>query len=223
MDRPAPLPPLVRWHPAPYRSTMGRRAVLALCAAQLVRHATASGAGFCLDGQCINCIYCDGDCYSRCTCYSEINVCCCASPPGYFTRGYEKNACPGGTYQNAYGSVSCKPCNSDPSVLYNIHYRGSVDILECQDALCSTVCSPDNATCQGKQCDSAPSIMKKLSQAPVDQGFCDSLVPRIPTDACTWIVEDGARRPVGVSFAALASLALAWLHIGAGRAAAGAS
>lgn len=63
-------------------------------------------------------------CMLRCTCYSEINVCCCASPPGYFTRGYEKNACPGGTYQNAYGSVSCKPCNSDPSVLYNIHYRG---------------------------------------------------------------------------------------------------
>eukprot|EP00429_Kryptoperidinium_foliaceum_P059309 CAMPEP_0176079418 /NCGR_PEP_ID=MMETSP0120_2-20121206/39722_1 /TAXON_ID=160619 /ORGANISM="Kryptoperidinium foliaceum, Strain CCMP 1326" /LENGTH=188 /DNA_ID=CAMNT_0017413177 /DNA_START=106 /DNA_END=668 /DNA_ORIENTATION=- len=188
---------------------MAPRGVLALCALQLSRQAGAEiGTGLCMDGQCINCIYCAGDCYSRCTCYNDINVCCCSSPPGYFARGYDKIACPGGTYQDDPGSVSCKACDEREDVLYNIHYRGATDKLECMEALCSTVCAPGNTTCEESQCHSAPLIVAKLSEAPVDQAFCDTLTPRIPSSACTWIQHSGAsHRAAPVAAAVLAAAA----------------
>merc|ERR1712194_898578 len=94
-----------------------------------------SGSAFCSIGDCINCFYCDGDCYSHCMCFSDYNTCCCSAPPGHYSRGYRKESCPAGTYQDFLGQGECKACNSSDA-RYDKRIRGAVDHVDCERALC---------------------------------------------------------------------------------------
>mmetsp|Transcript_113742 Transcript_113742/g.307062 ORF Transcript_113742/g.307062 Transcript_113742/m.307062 type:complete len:214 (-) Transcript_113742:64-705(-) len=155
-----------------------------------------TGSGLCADGQCINCMHCDGDCFDSCTCYDEINTCCCSSPPGYYAYGYEKIPCPGGTYQDDIGSTSCKACSASTAVLFRRNYRGAIDQMDCDSARCTNQCGPagSNATCESLHCSTAPTIVAKMNARPPDLAFCKNFDARIPDSACSWFPDSSAPR-----------------------------
>mmetsp|Transcript_74275 Transcript_74275/g.187124 ORF Transcript_74275/g.187124 Transcript_74275/m.187124 type:complete len:198 (-) Transcript_74275:19-612(-) len=154
--------------------------------------ANLDGSGLCANGECINCLYCNGDCYSHCTCYSEINTCCCKSPPGHYAVGYEQVACPGGTYQDRLGKPACKPCSDSSEAYYYLQYRGSIDHLDCEAAKCETVCG-DNTTCQEEKCMTGPAVVAMMESSPKELTFCSSFDTPIPATACSW-TKSGAGR-----------------------------
>eukprot|EP00434_Breviolum_minutum_P040220 symbB.v1.2.035737.t1/scaffold4884.1/size33470/1 len=145
-----------------------------------------SGEGFCDDGECINCNYCDGDCFSACKCETELNSCCCTAPRGHYARGYEKVACPGGTYQDQTGQNLCKPCSVDSTVLFDVNYRGAVDLVDCEEAKvrCS---SCTNATSCEVQCVSSVAVETAMVSKPTDTAFCVGLTEPIGERGCTWL------------------------------------
>ncbi|CAK9048684.1 unnamed protein product [Durusdinium trenchii] len=128
--------------------------------------------GFCPDGECINCRFCDGDCFASCRCETEMNTCCCTAPRGHYARGYEKVPCPGGTYQDQTGQNSCKPCSLDSSVLFDVNQRGAVDLVGCEEARlrCSSSCS-NSTTCE-VTCVSSITVETKMTSNPEDDEFC---------------------------------------------------
>mmetsp|Transcript_89520 Transcript_89520/g.109554 ORF Transcript_89520/g.109554 Transcript_89520/m.109554 type:complete len:191 (+) Transcript_89520:32-604(+) len=146
--------------------------------------------GFCQDGECINCNYCDGDCFSACKCETDLNTCCCTAPRGTYARGYEKIPCPGGTYQDQTGQHSCKPCSVDATVLFDVNYRGAVDLVDCEEAksrCSSSTCA--NATACEAQCVSSIAVETAMVSKPADLVFCEGLTEQIPSRGCSWITE----------------------------------
>ncbi|CAE7936536.1 unnamed protein product [Symbiodinium necroappetens] len=145
------------------------------------------GGGFCEDGRCINCNFCDGDCFDACSCNSELNTCCCLAPPGHFSRGYEKIPCPGGTYQDQTGQHSCKPCSNDASVLFNVDMRGAVDSVDCEEAKCSNenVCGANLTDCSAT-CVSSVFVETAMYAHPTNTTFCSGLEQPIAERGCSW-------------------------------------
>ncbi|CAE7838537.1 unnamed protein product [Symbiodinium sp. CCMP2592] len=143
--------------------------------------------GFCEDGRCINCNFCDGDCFDACSCNSELNTCCCLAPPGHFSRGYEKISCPGGTYQDLAGQRSCKPCSTDASVLFNVDMRGAVDLVDCEEAKCSNenVCGANLTDCSAT-CVSSIFVETAMYAHPTNTTFCSGLEQPIAERGCSW-------------------------------------
>merc|ERR1740139_138719 len=143
-------------------------------------------SGICFPGFCVNCAYCDGDCFSQCTCISDLNFCCCPTPPGHFSRGYGKVPCPGGTYQDDRGEAGCKACNTTNET-YHVHTRGAIDPVDCQESKCSKVCGSGNSintTCEA-ECKSAPEIASLFSVRSVSStAFCLTL--GIEEAECSW-------------------------------------
>eukprot|EP00933_Yihiella_yeosuensis_P062191 TRINITY_DN65132_c0_g1_i1.p1 TRINITY_DN65132_c0_g1~~TRINITY_DN65132_c0_g1_i1.p1 ORF type:complete len:193 (-),score=16.56 TRINITY_DN65132_c0_g1_i1:128-706(-) len=143
-------------------------------------------SALCPDGRCINCIYCNGDCYDSCSCYSDINMCCCASPPGHFSRGYYKVPCPGGSYQDELGQATCKPCNGTDA-LYDLTFRGATDPLDCVEALCQhRDVNMSNATQVAERCMTSSAVRTRMLRQPSDLEFCGSLTPAITESGCSW-------------------------------------
>lgn len=167
---------------------------------------TFAGTGLCPDGQAINTAYCDGDCHSRCICFSDINTCCCPVAPGHFSRGYAKVPCPGGTYQDQAGGLQCKACNTSEA-LYNLNERGAVDLLDCLAAPCSGVCTPGDATCEAQQCMTAPSIVAAMVADEQSMELCRKLAAPIPDEQCSWVVPSASSRAF---LAGNLALVLAW-------------
>mmetsp|Transcript_35452 Transcript_35452/g.57005 ORF Transcript_35452/g.57005 Transcript_35452/m.57005 type:complete len:194 (-) Transcript_35452:79-660(-) len=164
--------------------------------------------GFCPDGECINCQYCDGDCFSACTCETELNTCCCIAPRGHYARGYEKIPCPGGTYQDQTGQNSCKPCSQDATVLFDVNYRGAIDLVDCDEAKsrCSSSSCSNSTACQ-VQCVSSVAVESAMVAKPADTAFCAGLDQQIPTRGCSWRTES-SWAPAATAEALLAVLIL---------------
>ncbi|CAJ1343003.1 unnamed protein product [Effrenium voratum] len=140
--------------------------------------------GFCPDGSCINCNYCDGSCFSTCSCNTELNTCCCQAPPGYYARGYEKIPCPGGTYQDSTGKTSCKLCSTDATELFDVNYRGAVDLVACEEAKCSSRCG--NSTDCEVQCVSSVFVETAMMSHPENITFCSGLEQPVDPQGCSW-------------------------------------
>lgn len=197
----------------PHRTAMPRLLCLAAAVAAFpsrlrlgVLPLVSAETGLCEIGECINCMYCNGDCYENCKCYSDINTCCCKTPPGYYSRGYAKVPCPGGTYQDRVGMGRCKPCNTTDA-LYDLNARGSLDLLDCENSICQA----------GENCVTSSQVTDAMHALPLDAAFCSNMTTPIANLDCSWIPASGARRchswpyvlllPV---FAAVASSA--WLN-----------
>jgi len=155
---------------------------------------SVSGSGLCNIGDCINCFYCDGDCFSQCRCFEGLNTCCCRAPPGYFSRGYEKLQCPAGTYQDVMGGEKCKNCPGDEvTVKYDMNVRGAIDRIDCEFAKCSYTCQGDQA-CEAQNClfsdNGVPKpytitlVKDMMKSRPARTDFCDKV--GIPESGCSW-------------------------------------
>lgn len=121
---------------------------------------------------------------------TELNTCCCIAPRGHYARGYEKIPCPGGTYQDQTGQNSCKPCSLDATVLFDVNYRGAIDLVDCDEAKsrCSSSSCSNSTECQ-VQCVSSVAVESAMVAKPADTAFCAGLDQQIPTRGCSWRTE----------------------------------
>eukprot|EP00931_Biecheleriopsis_adriatica_P069653 TRINITY_DN43478_c0_g1_i1.p1 TRINITY_DN43478_c0_g1~~TRINITY_DN43478_c0_g1_i1.p1 ORF type:complete len:216 (-),score=27.40 TRINITY_DN43478_c0_g1_i1:12-599(-) len=159
--------------------------------------------GFCPDGQCFNCMYCNGDCLDDCSCFSDINTCCCKAPPGHYARGYEAVPCPGGTYQPGVGQISCIPCNTSEGALFDVTYRGAVDLFDCEEARCENQARCGNdAACQAGRCATAVYVQAAMMTHPENITFCSSPPMNIGDRSCSWSPREsgaiGGRTPTAL-------------------------
>jgi len=170
-------------------------ALLAVVLATLLTVGTSSmtGSGLCSVGSCINCFYCDGDCFSRCQCFSGLNTCCCRAPPGHFSRGYGKLACPAGTFQDDMGGAVCKECR-DGTEKYDMRVRGAIDNVDCDLSKCSYTCGNDQTCVEnhcryqeshgGKEDYTAAKVIEMMTARPARTDFCTQV--GIPASGCSW-------------------------------------
>mmetsp|Transcript_4362 Transcript_4362/g.8737 ORF Transcript_4362/g.8737 Transcript_4362/m.8737 type:complete len:215 (-) Transcript_4362:219-863(-) len=178
---------------------------LAAVLAALLTVRTSCKTGLCKIGDCINCFYCDGECFSQCKCFGKINTCCCRSPPGYFSRGYSKVACPAGTYQDVQGGGACKQCDATEgqgATKYDITVVGAIDKIDCQFAQCSHTCKGDQ-TCEAQRCVfqgddgisspyTARLVGEMMEARPPRTDFCRRV--GIPESGCTWLAAASSAR-----------------------------
>mmetsp|Transcript_6394 Transcript_6394/g.15458 ORF Transcript_6394/g.15458 Transcript_6394/m.15458 type:complete len:203 (-) Transcript_6394:192-800(-) len=152
--------------------------------------------------KCINCI----SELDRCACSWKHNVCCCEAPRGHFARGFNKVACPGGSYQDQHGAGWCQLCNGTDA-LYNMHARGAVGLEDCEMALCDVYCSGSNDTdaCQ-QACVTPRELFLAMTGPQRNVSFCARL--GIESASCTW--HSSALRPKAIVGAVLAAC-LAWM------------
>ncbi|CAE8633976.1 unnamed protein product [Polarella glacialis] len=164
---------------------------------------------FCPLGQCINCMHCNGACLDDCSCYSSINVCCCGAPPGHYSRGYEKVPCPGGSYQNVTGQWRCEPCNTSGQ-LYDITYRGSIDLLDCYEARCESrgASQANYSQWQAENCRNSTFVETTMMSHPPSEAFCSAMTPAIKSRGCSWNDKTGVGRTAGVSSSLLLAMAV---------------
>mmetsp|Transcript_7168 Transcript_7168/g.11660 ORF Transcript_7168/g.11660 Transcript_7168/m.11660 type:complete len:199 (-) Transcript_7168:281-877(-) len=167
-------------------------AVLYIVFQQTVRRAVGQnlGAGFCATGKCINCFSCNGEC-NLCECNTLSNSCCCQSPRGTYSTGYDQVPCPGGTYQSKVGSSSCLVCNqTNPSTLYWLTKTGAHSRLECQEALCDRYCDRLDEACRAANCVTGANVQSYMMALKRNETFCNRL--NISFRSCSWIDWSGA-------------------------------
>merc|ERR1712194_398525 len=149
------------------------------------------GPGYCVKGRCVNCMSCNAEC-NMCDCNTLTNTCCCDTPPGHYSNGFAKVACPGGTFQDRMGHAHCKSCNSSyPNTLYNLHKTGATTRMDCRANMCDNHCDPsllsvaDLAACRATNCVTGNEVQAWMSLKKRNTTFCARL--GIDSHECSWI------------------------------------